>query len=193
MSFNVLVVPEDFTKDEHILKPLVVKILEEAGRPRATVQVCRDPNFQGVSNAMNIGRLKDEVIRRYPMVDLFLLFVDRDGVSGRETQATRIEEDLTPELKGRQKRFLAALAHQEVEVFILAGHELPPGWPWQQVRADPDVKNSCFSDLVRLKNTANQPHEGRKSLMAEAIANWSRIKSRCPEDVGTLIEKLQRQ
>lgn len=193
MSFNVLVVPEDFTKDEHILKPLVVKILQETGRPRATVEVCRDPNFQGVSGAMNIGRLKDEVIRRYPMVDLFLLFVDRDGVTGRETQATRIEEELTSELMGRQKRFLAALAHQEVEVFVLAGHELPLGWSWQQVREDPDVKNSCFSELVRLKNTERQPHEGRKSLMIEAMANWSRIKSRCPEDVGMLIAKLQYQ
>lgn len=45
MSFNVLVIPEDFTKDEHILKPLVERILEECGR-KPTVEVCRDPNFQ---------------------------------------------------------------------------------------------------------------------------------------------------
>ena len=29
MSFNVLVIPEDFTKDEHILKPLVQAVLCE--------------------------------------------------------------------------------------------------------------------------------------------------------------------
>ena len=46
MSFNVLVIPEDFTKDEHILKPLVDRIVRDCGR-KPQVQVCRNPNFQG--------------------------------------------------------------------------------------------------------------------------------------------------
>ena len=192
MSYNVLVIPEDFTKDEHILKPLVAKILEESGRPRAIVEVCRDPNFQGVTAAMNIDRLINEVVRRYPMVHLFVLFVDRDGIAGRETQAIRIESELSKGLESRGKRFLTALAHQEVEVFVLAGHDLPTDWSWQEIRRDPNVKNSYFIDLVRLKATAKQPHEGRKRLMAEAMENWSRIKALCPEDVGTLVAKLRR-
>ena len=44
MSYKVLVIPEDFTKDEHVLKPLVEKILADAGRTNAVVRVCRDPN-----------------------------------------------------------------------------------------------------------------------------------------------------
>lgn len=83
MSFNVLVIPEDFTKDEHILKPLVQRILEDCGK-KPTVEVCRDPNFQGVHAALKIESLRREVIARYPMVHLFLLFVDRDGQPGRK-------------------------------------------------------------------------------------------------------------
>ena len=70
MSFNVLVIPEDFTKDEHILKPLVEHILEECGR-KPTVEVCRDPNFQGVHAALKLDSLRRKVIPLYPMVHLF--------------------------------------------------------------------------------------------------------------------------
>ena len=66
MSFKVLVVPEDFTKDEHVLKPLVEKILQDCGR-KAQVQVCRDPNFQGVDAALNLDALRTSVVLRYPM------------------------------------------------------------------------------------------------------------------------------
>jgi hypothetical protein len=77
-----------------------------------------------------------------------------------------------------------------VEVFILAGHDLPSDWSWREIRADPDVKNTYFKKLVDEKNTSSLPHEGRKKLMAEAIQNWSRIKSRCDEDIGRLLTRL---
>jgi len=38
MSFKVLVIPEDSTRDEHILKPLVERIFAECGRT-AQIQV----------------------------------------------------------------------------------------------------------------------------------------------------------
>lgn len=98
MSFNVLVIPEDFTKDEHILKPLVQRILEDCGK-KPTVEVCRDPNFQGVHSALKIESLRREVIERYPMVHLFLLFVDRDGQPGRKQSTDAIETTLSAELK----------------------------------------------------------------------------------------------
>ncbi len=58
MSFNVLVIPEDFTKDEHIRKPLVERILQDGGR-KAQVQVCRNPNFQGVQAALDLDALRE--------------------------------------------------------------------------------------------------------------------------------------
>lgn len=191
MSFNVLVIPEDFTKDEHVLKPVVEKILADAGRANPTILVCRDPNFRGIGEAMKKERLRKDVVDRYPMVDLFILLVDRDGDAGRELKAASLEVELTTDLRARNGRFVAELARQEVEVFVLAGHDMPQGWTWQQVRADPDVKNAAFQDLVRAKGTHRLPHEGRKRLMAEGVRNWARIKSRCPEDIGSLIERLK--
>jgi len=190
MSYKVLVIPEDFTKDEHVLKPVVERILADAGRPNAAVLVCRDPNFRGIGEALKKERLKKDVIARYPMVDLFILLVDRDGEAGRELTAAGLETELTRELNNRNARFVAELARQEVEVFVLAGHDLPGTWSWQEIRADADVKNTSFQELVRAKGVERLPHDGRKKLMAEAIKNWARIKSRCPEDIGSLIEKL---
>jgi len=191
VSFNVLVIPEDFTKDEHVLKPVVERILSDAGRANPTVVVCRDPNFGGIGEAMKKERLKKNVVDRYPMVDLFILLVDRDGEAGRELKAASLEVGLTTDLRARNGRFVAEVARQEVEVFVLAGHDLPGGWTWQQVRSDPDVKNRAFRDLVREKGTDRLPHDGRKRLMKEGVRNWARIKSRCPEDIGSLIERLR--
>jgi hypothetical protein len=184
-----LVIPEDFTKDEHILKPLAERILQDLGKPNANVLVCRDPNFGGVDQALKIKRLR-KVIGRYRMFDLFILLVDRDGDKGRETAVGQIETMLRGELAGSDRRFAASLAWQEVEVFILAGHDLPPGWNWPKIRADPDVKNTYFRQLAAAKNTFGLPHQGRKKLMGEAIQNWTRIKSRCQEDIGSLLAKL---
>jgi hypothetical protein len=123
---------------------------------------------------------------------LFVLLIDRDGQAGRETAVARVEAELGAEVSKRGAQFIAELARQEVEVFILAGHDLPDHWSWQSVRGDPDVKNTFFRELVRLKGTSRLPHDGRKKLMAEAIRNWTRIKNRCPEDVGSLLVKLLR-
>jgi hypothetical protein len=190
MSYNVLVIPEDFTKDEHILKPLAERILHELGKPNANVRVCRDPNFGGVREALKIARLRDDVIALYPMVDLFILVLDRDGDVGRETAAGQIETTLQGEMAGTPRRFVASLAWQEVEVFILAGHDLLPDWNWREIRADPDVKDTYFRQLAAAKNTFGLPRQGRKKLMGEAIQNWTRMKSRCPEDIGSLLTKL---
>jgi hypothetical protein len=46
MSLNVLIVAEDYRKDEYILKPIVTSMLEEVGKPRANVRVCRNPMIE---------------------------------------------------------------------------------------------------------------------------------------------------
>ena len=53
MSLNVLIVAEDYRKDEYILKPIVNSMLEEIGKPRANVRVCRDPLIGGVEDALD--------------------------------------------------------------------------------------------------------------------------------------------
>ncbi len=80
---RVLVIPEDFVKDQYILQPLVEAMMEASGKPRARVRICHDPRLGGVAEALKWERVA-EILDRYPMIDLFLLCVDRDGVaSGR--------------------------------------------------------------------------------------------------------------
>jgi hypothetical protein len=189
MSFNVLIIAEDFTKDEFILKPLVERLLAEKGKPNANVQVCRNPNPGGVSTCLDSVWLLENVVPLYPMVDLFLLFVDRDGDALRSGRIASVEDRVKQQLRVGAA-FLGENAWQEVEIFILAGHDLASGWSWQEVRADADVKNTYFLALAKASGTLHLPHAGRKKLMQAAIANWQRIKSRCPEDVGRILNRL---
>ena len=180
MSYNVLVIPEDFTKDEHILLPLVRKVLADAGKPKAIVQVCRDPNFQGIDGAMDETRIREEVIARYRMVNLFLLMVDRDAKPGRDAAVATLQTSVQNALAANQS-FLGLTARQEVEIFPIAGHDLSPGWSWPVIRADGDVKNTYFIQLAEREKVTQFPHQGRKKLMGAAMINWKRIKSRFHE------------
>ena len=45
---NVLIIPEDFTYDQHILKPLVQAMFRALGKARARVAVCFEPQLGGV-------------------------------------------------------------------------------------------------------------------------------------------------
>lgn len=190
MSYKVLVIPEDPTKDEHILLPLLRKVLADAGKPNATVSVCRDPNFQGIDGALNYERVRNEVVLRNGMTNLFILFVDRDSRTGREAAVANLGTRILADLKENQ-RFLGLVARQEVEIFPIAGHDLSPGWSWRTIRADGDVKNTFFVQLAEREDTTKFLHQGRKQLMAAAMRNWSRIKSRCPEETTGLIHAIQ--
>jgi len=48
---NVLIIPEDFRKDQYILKPIIEKMLAHMGL-RARVRVYTDPKLGGVGEAL---------------------------------------------------------------------------------------------------------------------------------------------
>ena len=48
---NVLIIPEDFRKDQYILKPIIVRMLAEVGKPRANVKMCLEPLLGGIDQA----------------------------------------------------------------------------------------------------------------------------------------------
>ncbi|WP_216636346.1 hypothetical protein [Chloroflexus islandicus] len=131
---RVLVIPEDFRKDQYILQPLVTAMMAAIGRPRARIVVCRDPLLGGIGEALKAERI-GEIIDRYKgMVDLFLLCVDRDGDEHRRQRLDELErtaQALLPE----SRLFLAEHAWQEIEVWLLAGHDLLDGWSWASIRA----------------------------------------------------------
>src|SRR5579862_7793369 len=109
---NVLVICEDFRKDQHIIAPLMKRILKQSGKPNANLRVCRDPLLGGIGEALKWSRIKEILDRYRGSVSVFLLVVDRDGVQGRrqalDTLEERAEEDL-----GDGRLFLAENAWQE--------------------------------------------------------------------------------
>lgn len=54
---NILVVPEDFRRDQYLLKPLFERLLSKFGKPAARVGVCLDPLLGGIGEALKSARL----------------------------------------------------------------------------------------------------------------------------------------
>ena len=70
---NVLLIPEDFRNDQHVLKPLFVELFRTIGRPRARIDVLRDPLLGGVGEATKSRRLAEIVETYRGMTDVFIL------------------------------------------------------------------------------------------------------------------------
>ena len=187
---NVLIIPEDFRKDQYILKPLIGRLLQETGKPNAKVRVCMDPLMGGISEAMKWRRIKDVLDRYSGMVQVFLLLVDRDGVEGRREALNELESK-AGEALGESASLLAENAWQEIEVWALAGQDLPKDWKWRAIRAEINPKEVYFEPLARQRGLINEPGEGRTTMGREAAQNYNRVRSRCREDVETLEVRLK--
>ena len=72
---RVLVIPEDPTLDQYILKPIIERVLAEAGGT-GRVEVLQNPRMRGATHALNAGIVR-EIIEDNSMIDLFVLAVDR--------------------------------------------------------------------------------------------------------------------
>ena len=187
---NVLVIPEDFRKDQYIVKPIVSKMFAELGKPKANVRVCLDPLMGGVSEAMKWERIQ-EVFNRYRgMVDIFLLLVDRDGNETRRQALDKLEKQ-AGEALGHAKKMLAENAWQELEVWALAGQDLPADWNWRVIRAETHPKEKYFVPLAKQRGLTKEPGEGRTTLGREAAQNYARLRSRCQEDFAALERRLK--
>jgi len=186
---NVLVIPEDFRKDQYVLKPIVRAMFDAIDKPRANVRICLDPLLGGVDQATGFARLADIIERYEGMVDVFLLIVDRDGKPGRRAALDNIERKAAAKLKP-DRVFLAENAWQEIEVWALAGHRLPDDWSWKDVRSEIHPKERYFEPFAADRGLSQEPGGGRKTLAQEAAGNYRRVRSRCPEDVVALEERL---
>ncbi len=182
MSLNVLVIAEDYRLDQYILKPLVSSLLDEIGKPHATVEMCRDPFITGVDQALDTEKLED-VIRTNPLVDLYLLLVDRDGDENDKSDSLREREDVAERILRSAQHFLGGQAHQEVEVWLLAAHDdLPRDWNWSDVRAEPNAKATYYWPYATRKGVGNKdPANGREPLGQAIPGNYSRVRQLCDE------------
>ena len=190
MSFNVLIIPEDFRKDQAILKPIIEALFKYLDKPRANVVVCRDPLFGGISNVMSWERLSPVLNRYRGSFQIILLLVDRDGHEGRRVALNGLEATSATNYPGLQ--FLAENAWQEVEVWALAGcTDLPAEWQWREIRAEINPKERFYSTYSQLRGFSQLEHEGRKEIATAAAAQYPRIRTLCPEDIQVLEARIQ--
>jgi hypothetical protein len=174
-----LIITEDFTFDQHILRPLAQAMFRHLQKPRAKVDICYQPRLGGVDRATDWQEIK-LILDRYGMIDLFLLCVDRDGNENRRQVLDNLEERANHFLGGN-RIFLAENAWQEVEVWALAGHELPGDWNWQEIREDDHPKERYFLPWAEQRGLADDLEKTYRVLGQEAAGRYGRIRQLCPE------------
>ncbi|MCT7953050.1 hypothetical protein NG798_24950 [Ancylothrix sp. C2] len=186
---KVLIIPEDFRKDQYMLKPIITAMMNFIGKSNAKVMVCQDPLLGGVSEALKWENI-ESIIKQYPMVNLFLLCVDRDGKEGRKLSLEKIENQAA-KILGERQFLVAESAWQEIEVWVLAGHQdLPNDYNWQEIRQEVNPKEAFFLPYAQQRNLLDAPGEGRKPLAEEAARRYDRIRKLCPEDIVNLETKI---
>jgi len=185
---NVLIIPEDFRKDQFVLKPIIERMFAEIGKPRAKVLMCVDPLLGGIDQATDWERIQD-ILEMYPMVDIFLLLVDRDGVKTRRKALDGLEAK-SEAILAEDRVLLAENAWQEIEVWALAGQDLPKKWKWADIRREVHPKETYFVPWASKRSLLDEPGQGRTTMGREAAANYKRILSRCKEDLESLQTRL---
>lgn len=186
---NVLIIPEDFGKDQHLLKPIIQAMMSNVGRPRAKVRVCAEPLLGGIGQALQWERLA-EIVDLNPLVHLFLLCVDRDSIPGRRAALDAIERRARMILS-EERALFAEHAWQEIEVWALAGHDLPAEWAWRVVRAEGNPKERYFEPFASSLGLADEPDGGRGALARVAARRYDRIRQLCPEDIAALEDRIR--
>jgi hypothetical protein len=172
MSCKVLVIPEDPTYNGYLLKPLVERLLDEAGKPKAQVLILRDPKTGGFSDACDLiqsGKLRD----RYGYYDLWLFLPDGDQA--------RVLQTLEDGVKDQKARLIASYLTPEVEVTLIAGHPQADTKGWQAKKEHPRFKEDIFVPFLTEFGNPTAPGDGRQRLMLEALKNYPRIKQLVPE------------
>ena len=182
---NVLIIPEDFRYDQHLLRPLFKKLFESIGRARTKVTVCQEPLLRGVNEALKSQRIQEVIDQHNGMTDVFVLCVDRDGDLGRRVRLDQIETEF-----GGDPAFLAENAWEEIETWTLAGLTLPQDWNWATVRAEVNVKEHYFKVLANEPDVADGPGGGRKKLGEEAARRIDAIRLKCP-DFDALAQRIE--
>lgn len=176
-----MVIPEDPTNDQYILKPVVEHLFAGLGKsPR--VQVLSNPRLQGVSQALSADMLA-KIVESYPMIDLFLVLVDRDA----EPKRPLLAEERAQE---HPDRLFVCLAIEEVEVWMLALHRDSLETPWQEARAERDPKERFAQPFLAARAPKLSPGGGRVWAMRELGTKWKGVLKVCPE-LAELEQTLQ--
>ena len=170
---KVMVIPEDPTRDQYILKPVMERMFLELGR-RARVQVLCNPRLRGVAQALDAATLA-RVVAMYPMIDLFCILVDRDGELDVRPVQARMREEEHPD------RLMVCLAVEEVEVWMLAVHRERLATPWQDIRSERDPKERFAEPFLATHAPRSSLGAGRVWAMRDLGSKWRGVLTVCPE------------
>lgn len=194
---NVLIICENYRYDQYIVQPIIKAMFKKLGKPQTIVNVCQDSSIRCVSEATDVNKLIPLIERYEKTVDIFLLCVDRDGKESRCKELESREKQLTEKFDNRIK-FIAENAWQELEVWILAGHDKFEEWrknkySWQDIRNEPNPKEAYYEPFAKYLGIFNRGKlgGGRKELGEEAAKNYQRIKQLCQEDVVNLESRIK--
>lgn len=170
---KVLVVPEDPTLDQYVLKPIVERLFADLGKaPR--VQVLSNPRLHGVAEALDAAILAD-IVDTNPMIDVFLVLVDRDGDDRKRPLQAKERTREHPD------RLFVCLAIEEIEVWMLAAHRDALGVPWREIRAERDPKERFAHPFLAARAPKLSAGGGRSWAMRELGAKWKGVLEVCPE------------
>jgi hypothetical protein len=142
--------------------------------------VLLNPRLRGVAQALNSDILAD-IVATYPMNDLFLVLVDRDGDAARAGLASARESE-------HPNRLFVCLAIEEIEVWMLAIHSEALGSGWREVRAEIHPKERFAEPFLQARAPRLDAGQGRAWAMRGLGGQWRGVLQRCPE-----LDELQRR
>ncbi|WP_394826358.1 hypothetical protein [Pendulispora albinea] len=169
---KVLVIPEDQELDRYIVKPVVEAMFQDL-EIRARIDVLPEPRLRGSSDALDPTMIAD-IIRNNPMIDLFLLVVDRDCDRASNTAKALARQAEHP------GRLVACVAIQEIEVWMLALYKDTLSVPFTTVRAECDPKE-LWAALLLKELGGDGPGRGRKKAMRKISGAWRSLRDTCVE------------
>ena len=109
------------------------------------------------------------------MEDIFLVMVDRDGDrSGHDAAAAQLN-------KNHPDKLIACLAHQEVEVWMIALHRGKLDAGWGDVRAERDPKERFVRPYLEKMGWSGLVGRGYKRAMQDLAGQWRGLLKVCPE------------
>ena len=181
MSFRVLVIPEDPTHNGYILKPVVERLLAEAGKSNARVQILTNPKLDGYDDA--VRAIKTELPERYGFYDLWLFIPDADVAKGLDA--------LEEEVRQKNIQLICCPAKPELEAWLLAGYRKELSLNWSAIRTHPRLKEEVFAPFLDKHGDAQAAGSGREKLMRQALQNFRGLVEVCPE-LGVLLERIQK-
>lgn len=176
---KVLVIPEDPTLGQYILKPIIGQILTDIGARSPRIEVLTNPRLRGVAQALDPS-VVDEIVEDNPMIDLFLVLIDRDGNKNRQSWADALERN--------HGNLFCCLAIEEIEVWMLAVHRESLADRWSDIRAEHHPKERFAIPFLEERFPALGVGEARRAAMREVGKRWRGVLQVCPE-----LEELKRR